>query len=125
MQAKPRQMLSNVQGLVSLHVLQHSLLPCGGRREMLSLPAGDLHFYMRHSFQPYRPSEKAEPPANGDSPSGRHSSSADTGAHVSGRSASITDRPDGTSLGGGKGLGGECRRLLLLLSIHLLYQWPC
>lgn len=87
---------------------------------MLPLPAGDLHFYMRHSFQPYRPSEKADPPANETSPSGPHSSSADRAANLGGRSASITDRHDGSSLGGGKGLGGECGRLLLLLHVLLL-----
>ena len=74
---------------------------------VLPLPAGDLHFYMRHSFQPYRPSEKADPPAGGASPSGPNRSSADRAAPLSGSSVSITDRPDGTSLGGGKGLGGE------------------
>ena len=87
---------------------------------MLPVPAGDLHFYMRHSFQPYRPPEKADPPADGASPSGPHRSSADGVPHLGGRSASIPDRHDGTSLGGGRGLGSECRRLLLLPSVSLL-----
>ena len=92
---------------------------------MFLSPAGDLHFYMRHSFQPYRPPEKADAPANGTVQSGPHSSSVDRAAHLSGSSASITDRLDGLDLGGGKGLGGKCRRLLLLLSGLLLYWCRC
>ena len=91
-----------VRGLVSACSTAFSFMGA-----ILLSPAGDLHFYMRHSFQPYRPSEKADPPAGGALPSGPIRSSADRAAHLSGRSASVTDRPEGTGLGGGKGLGGE------------------